>query len=168
MDGITDLVLRARSASVLDVGCNRGMVGFEFANNGARIVDGCDNDPDSIEVARAVFADIRNVRSKFAVVDLTEGSSALVKAFGREQYDIVLLLAVIHKIKREMSRDDLVDLLHHFGTLTRKFLAWRGTQRDEAGNFEEVRLLDGLPRLRRVQYSDISQLGPAAIWERVK
>ena len=32
MDGMTDLVCRAKGASVLDIGCNRGLVSFEFGS----------------------------------------------------------------------------------------------------------------------------------------
>lgn len=49
LDGMLDLVIRARGASVMDVGCNRGLVGFEMANNGATLVHGCDNFAEGID-----------------------------------------------------------------------------------------------------------------------
>ena len=52
LDGILDLTIRAKGASVLDVGCNRGLVAFEMANNGARVVHGCDNYAPGVETAR--------------------------------------------------------------------------------------------------------------------
>jgi len=77
MDGMVDLVMRAKDKSVFDIGCNRGLVGFEFANNGASIVHGCDIYEEGIKTAREVFADIRSTESRFEVVDLTNGSKAL-------------------------------------------------------------------------------------------
>lgn len=169
LDGIHDLVLRARGASVLDVGCNRGLVGFEFANNGASVVHGCDNWEPGIAVARELFCDLRNVESRFEVVDLTKGAGVLNKAFGKNGYDIVLLLAVIHKIARVMSEQDLSGLVQNFGRRTIKYLGWRSTAADKPGNAKELERLDrdlGAVGLKRIQTSTISELGPAAIWER--
>jgi ribosomal protein L11 methylase PrmA len=73
LDGITDLVLRAKGKSVFDIGCNRGMVGYQFAEQGAALVHGCDNYEVGIQTAREVFADLRFVESRFEVVDLVAG-----------------------------------------------------------------------------------------------
>jgi 2-polyprenyl-3-methyl-5-hydroxy-6-metoxy-1,4-benzoquinol methylase len=97
LDGILDLVVRARGASVFDAGCNRGLVCFEMANNGATMVHGCDYEPSVINTARELFVDLRNVESQFEVVDLRLGSDALSPLF-RPRYDIVLLLATYHKL----------------------------------------------------------------------
>lgn len=168
LDGLGDLLFRARDMSVLDIGCNRGLVGFEFANNGARLVHGCDNFVDGIRTARELFADLRNVDSRFEVVDLTQGPQAL-KPFGPGQYDIVLLLATYHKIKRAMDKEMLSDLIHYLGTLTGKWIGWRSTEHDDVANDAEIKQLDadlGAVGLRRVHTSDLSSLGPAAIWAR--
>jgi 2-polyprenyl-3-methyl-5-hydroxy-6-metoxy-1,4-benzoquinol methylase len=99
MDGMLDLVIRARGCSVMDIGCNRGLVGFEMANNGASVVHGCDNYDEGIETARQVFADLRNVEAQFECVDLSIGPQSL-KPFGWRHYDIMLMLATYHKLKR--------------------------------------------------------------------
>lgn len=169
IDGIGDLLFRARDMSVLDVGCNRGLVGFEFANNGARLVHGCDNFADGIRTARELFADLRNVESRFEVVDLTQGPPALIQPFGRGMYDIVLLLATYHKIKRVMSAETLSDLVRYLGTFTDKWFGWRSTEHDDVANDAEINQLDadlGAVGLRRVHTSYLSSLGPAAIWAR--
>jgi ribosomal protein L11 methylase PrmA len=70
---MTDLVLRAKGKSVFDIGCNRGMVGYQFAEQGAAVVHGCDNYEMGIQTAREVFADLRFVEGRFEVVDLTQG-----------------------------------------------------------------------------------------------
>lgn len=170
MDGMTDLVLRARGAAVMDIGCNRGLVGFEFANNGAALVHGCDNYREGIDTARQLFADLRNVQSQFEVTDLTKGVDAL-KAFGGTRYDIVLMLATYHKLKREMSVDALRALVKHFGDRTTRWFAWRGTSEKVNENEAEMASLDRDLRdvgLKRVHTSYLSlTLGVAAIWARL-
>ncbi len=165
MDGISDLVLRARGASVLDVGCNRGLVGFEFANNGARLVHGCDLYEDGIKTAREIFKDLSNVVSRFEVVDLTKEGS--IGVFGNYPYDIVLLLAVVHKLRRVMKEDDIREFVRKCGGLTRRYIGWRSVSNDKLKAKGEMEYMDewlGAVGMRREQTSFISDLGPAAIW----
>jgi len=166
LDGISDLVLRARGASVLDIGCNRGLVAFEMANNGASLVHGCDNYEQGIATARELFCDLRNVRSRFEVVDLAGGGDALQAAFGKDypqHYDIVLMLATYHKLKRGMGRG-LGDLMVHFAERTGKYFGWRGKLEEMA----EIDALFAPLGLQRVQTSQLSEnMEPAAaIWAR--
>lgn len=169
MDGISDLVLRARGKSVFDIGCNRGMVGFEFATNGAAVVHGCDIYEKGIDAAREVFADLRSVESRFEVVDLTKGPDAL-QIFGGMKYDITLCLATYHKLKRVMPPEDLSKLMRHFGRLTKGYFGWRATSFEHAENDKEIANLDqdlGEVGLTRIHTSYISaELGVAAIWSR--
>jgi SAM-dependent methyltransferase len=170
LDGILDLVVRARGASVFDVGCNRGLVAFELANNGAETVHGCDNYADGIKTAREIFADIRSVQSKFEIIDLTRGPPALRNVF-LPGYDIVLLLATYHKLKRVMPASDLSELTRYLGTLTRHYLGWRATSDKPGENEREMAALDSdlaHAGLKRIHTSTISQeLSLAAIWGRV-
>lgn len=167
LDGIGDLVSRARGASVFDVGCNRGMAGYEFACNGARLVHGCDSYETGIKVAREVFADIRNVESRFEVVDLTGGEAAIGKAFGDSfrNYDMLLILAIYHKLKRVMQAQPLNFLMQRLASRTNRYIGWRGYA-------EEVKELDALFAglgFKRIQYSEISEtICPAAIWRKGK
>lgn len=169
LDGITDLVIRARGASVLDIGCNRGLVGFEFANNGATVVHGCDNYEVGIRTARELFADLRSVETKFEVVDLSKGVSSL-GSFGDRRYDIVVMLATYHKLKRIMVPELLAEMMRHLGRRTVRYFGWRGTSTQHKDNEKEMTNLDrdlGSSGLRRVHTSYISDLGAAAIWERI-
>ena len=169
MDGMVDLVLRARGQSVFDIGCNRGMVGFEFAVNGAKLVHGCDIYENGIAAAREVFADLRSVESQFEIADLTQGPKAL-KVFGDQSYDIVLCLATYHKLKRIMPADKLSELMKHFGRKTKGYFGWRGTSDKPDENDAEIKALDrdlGEAGLRRIHTSYIStELGVCAIWAR--
>lgn len=169
LDGIMDLTLRCKGKSVFDIGCNRGMVGYQFAEQYAAIVHGCDLYEDGIKVAREVFADLRSVESRFEVVDLTKGPTVL-KVFEMSGYDIVLCLAVFHKLKRVMSDDKLVELMEFFGHWTKKYFAWRGTSDKPDENEDEIKWLDRNLKpvgLQRIHTSYLSNdLGVAAIWGR--
>jgi SAM-dependent methyltransferase len=166
LDGIGDLLHRARGASVFDIGCNRGLAGFEFAYNGADRVYGCDNYEDGIACARHLFCDLRAVRHRFEVVDLAGGEPAMKAAFGQDadmRHDIVLMLATYHKLRRVMAPSELSRLMRYFGKHTGKYFAWRGYE-------EEIKQLDtdlGEAGLRRMHTSMISDIQPAAIWMRI-
>ncbi len=196
MDGLSDLLPRAREASVLDVGCNRGLVSFEFMHHGSPVIHGCDLFKEGIEAARDTFnkanesremlaleysnrevgfdrqryADLRHIEGRFEVVDLTQGPSAL-KIFGRDYYDIVVMLATYHKLKRVMKPAALSELMRFFGKSTKHYFAWRATSDKPQENEEEMVALDkdlGAAGLQRIQTSYISRtLGVAAIWGRV-
>lgn len=162
LDGLTDLVLRAKGQKVLDLGCNRGLVGFEMANNGATTVHGCDIDADCIHVAQALFADLRAVESRFEVVDLTQNIP-----FPKERYDIVLMIATYHKIKRIMAAEKLSELIRNLAARTDKFFAWRGNGNNPEAATEMANLDRDLTGFRRVHTSELSlTLGLAAIWAR--
>lgn len=167
LDGVGDILTRARGTSVMDIGCNRGMVAYEFAQNGAKIVHGCDNYELGIQTAREVFTDMREVKSQFEVVDLTKGPLSL-DVFGGQKYDIMVLLATYHKLKRIMSQEDMDALLIRLGELTGDFFVWRATSFNASENDQEMLNLDRvLSGFKRTHTSYLSkQLGVAAIWER--
>lgn len=165
LDGIGDILHRARGATVFDIGCNRGLAGFEFACNGASRVIGCDIYEDGIIACRHLFSDLRAVPHRFEVVDLMQGPKAVIKAFapdGEAKHDIVLMLATYHKLRRIMLPSKLSELMEFFGSKTEKYFCWRGY-------LEEIGQLDielGRAGLKRVQTSTISDIQPAAIWAR--
>lgn len=141
------------------------MAGLEFAANGATLVHGCDNYELGITVAREVFADVRNVEHRFECVDLSKAPASFASAFGGgiQRYDIVLLLAVTHKLRRAMSDGDCDNLVRYFGERSKKYVGWRGHD-------SEMSAMDRLMSeagLERIQYSTISEtICPAAIWRR--
>lgn len=168
LDGLTDITLRARGASVLDMGCNRGSVCLELAYNGARLVHGCDNYMKGIETAREFFADQRMVSSRFEHCDLTHGAAAL-DVFGDQTYDITLLLATYHKIKRKMPPSRLSGLVKEVARRTNQYFCWRGTADQPESNDSEIvqidRDLHGI--MRRIHTSYIAtEIGVACIWAR--
>ena len=169
MDGMYDVVLRAPGTAVMDIGCNRGQVGFEFAVNGARLVHGCDHFAEGIWAAKQWFMDMRNVESQFEVVDLSTGISALAP-FRGQRYDIMLLLATYHKLKRIMPPQALTELVQHLAKRTSQYFCWRATSEKFQENEQEMAALDrdlGAVDFQRIHTSYISKcLGVAAIWSR--
>lgn len=161
-DGLSDLMMRARGKSVLDVGCNRGHTLYDFALNGATLVHGCDIFGPGMAAARQWFAEVRECESQFEAVDLSKGPAALA-AFGDRRYDIVLMLGVYHKLKREMSPDLLSSLMRVLGLRINIYFAWSGYP-------EEMPIIDLDMRecgLQRIATSEIAGPGrPAAIWAR--
>jgi hypothetical protein len=163
LDGLTDLLSRAHGASVLDIGCNRGHVGYEFAVSGARLVHGCDIYGPGIQVARHWFTEMPHTESKFEVVDLQLGPVALTAAFGPEGYDIVLYLGTHHKIARLMDATQLRELVVHLGSRSLKYFAW-------SGYYEHLDFMDDAMKeaaLERIHTTELTMRGrPAAIWRR--
>jgi len=162
-DGLSDLMLRAHGCSVLDVGCNRGHVLWDFAINGARLTHGCDVDGASMHCARMWFSEHPNLASQFEVVDLRDGVDGMTAAFGDQRYDIVLLLAVLHKLRRIMQPQPLVDLIKHLGGRAQTYFGWTGYP-EELDDMDRTLGAAGLQRVHTsaLMYPD----RPAAIWKR--
>jgi 2-polyprenyl-3-methyl-5-hydroxy-6-metoxy-1,4-benzoquinol methylase len=127
LDGLTDLLAYAPMAEVLDIGCHRGLVGYEFVKHGAVLVHGIDHNAEAIACARTLFADV-DAQSEFHVKDLAEPDAL---DWCRSHYDIVLLLGVYHKLKRIMPTDRLDQLIE---TLAEKctLFAWNGAPEEHA------------------------------------
>lgn len=159
LDGIADLLTFAHGASILDIGCHRGLVGYEFAKHGAKLVHGCDINTEAIEAAAMIFYDVDGCESRFAVADLRKGSSAL-EPFGMAQYSIVLMLGVYHKLKREMEEDSLNDLVDNLAARTLKFFAWNGYP-EEYDHIDGVMSRNGLACVHK---SSLTQ--NTAVWRR--
>lgn len=165
-DGLTDLLVHCQGMSVLDLGCNRGMICHEFACHGARLVHGCDYvDAEAVHIARRVFADIRQVQSRFEVVDLSKGPASL-DVFGDGLYDIILLLGTYHKIRRQMPAELLTELIQHLGARTTRYFAWRGYAEEQALIERDFRAVQHRFKMELVHWSDFSGMGPAAIWRK--
>ncbi len=178
LDGLTDLLMRGRGASVLDIGCNRGLAAYAFACNEARLCHGIDLAPDAIAVARGLFADLVECRSQFEVGDLTRGAECL-KPFGDGGWDIILMLGTYHKLKRAPSKEytrlgargctaeELAEFMRYLGTKTLKFFAWRGDG-DDVPTVDASMQKAGLRLIHRTDISGDrgSRSGPSCIWRK--
>jgi 2-polyprenyl-3-methyl-5-hydroxy-6-metoxy-1,4-benzoquinol methylase len=159
MGGMLDLLTLAEGATVLDVGCNRGLMCYHFAAAGARIVHGCDYYAAGIETAREWFADL-GVQSQFEVIDLVKHTDSL-KVFGVGLYDIVLLSAVIHKLRRQTDEETLRSIIRKISHMSDKYFAARVVDQDRATIEEELKDFDC------VHWSMLDPtLGQCLIWKR--
>lgn len=94
MLGLAPALAEAKGKTVLDAGCAEGLISVEFARAGATHVDAFDNNRDYICEAQ------HNARrvAPHGVMRVRHGDVNLALPDGfRNNYDIVLALAIIHK-----------------------------------------------------------------------
>lgn len=159
LDGLCDLLSFARGARLLDVGCNRGLVCYEFAQAGAAVVHGCDISAKAIETAQHLFDDVIGCKSKFGVVDLSKDN--LEWFLEGNSYDIVLMLGVYHKLKRQMDEAALERLIGILADRTANCFGWNGFH-EERPVIDKTMTAHGL---YLVQSSTLSGY-VTAIWQR--
>jgi 2-polyprenyl-3-methyl-5-hydroxy-6-metoxy-1,4-benzoquinol methylase len=163
--GLHDLLRYVEGATVLDIGMNNGLVGFQFARYGAALVHGCDFHEPSVNAARAIFSELA-LPSRFEVVDLVQGSSALEAAFGQDyllRYDVVLFLGIYNKLKFQASDALITELVRHLVSRTARFFVVRSVPQF----LDDLRPLFIDTGLCRVHFSDLSPIvGPVEIWQR--
>jgi ribosomal protein L11 methylase PrmA len=163
LSGLRDLLQCAHGTTVLDIAMNHGLIAFEFARCGAKLVHGCDVHPPAVNAAREIFAELA-VPSRFEVVNLTGGSASLELAFGREylvRYDIVLFLGIYHKLVEQTSADAIVELVQHLLDRTERHFVIRTTLMDQ------LQPIIAKKPFRKVHFSALSSVvGPLQIWQR--
>jgi 2-polyprenyl-3-methyl-5-hydroxy-6-metoxy-1,4-benzoquinol methylase len=87
--GLEPLLADVAGKTVLDVGCAEGLIGIECARAGAVHVRGIEIVPGHVAIARSLKS---NLPCHFAVADAND-------YVPHRQYDVVLLLALLHKLK---------------------------------------------------------------------
>lgn len=148
----------AAGASVLDVGCNRGLVGYEFARCGASLIHGIDKNPQAIATAKHLFDDV-DCTSKFILWDLANGLPTAVGL--AHEYTFVLMLGVVHKLRRVMSPASLEKLIDDLAARTKACFAWNGFA-DEFAMIDRIFSGRGFKIATRHQ----SPAFNVAVWER--
>ena len=83
--------------SVLDVGCNCGIVAYEISKQAPKLIHGVDIEPRCIFTARMIFQGVP-VESRFDCVDL--GNERKLTAAIRDDYEVVLFLRVYKQLRR--------------------------------------------------------------------
>lgn len=142
---------RCPGASVLDIGACEGLIAYECARRGAKVVHGFEIDGPLVEFARRLFRNVP-VESVFEQQDFSLGFGDFVRrhrALLRDRYDIVLYLGVHHHLKRQMPADLLAEVVDGLLARTGELFAIRtdllpevdGTIR--AAGFEGVSELPG-------------------------
>jgi len=87
MLGLDPLLDEVKNANILDVGCAEGLIAMELAKRGAQVT-GVDIIESHIEAARFLRG---NLSCRFEVADANN--------YQPDDYDIILLLSVLHKLK---------------------------------------------------------------------
>jgi len=89
-----------RGRSVLDVGCNMGIVAYEVSKQNPKSIHGLDVYKPAIRVARRIFIGVP-INHRFDVVDICNERKLL--SCLSPSYDIVLLLSVWHHLRNRTS-----------------------------------------------------------------
>ena len=92
---LLELAIDYRGKTVLDAGCNLGIVGYEISKLGPASYHGVDSYQPALEVARAIFSGV-SVVHRFDRVDLRR-HDRLARVLS-PTYDIVLFLSVYQHI----------------------------------------------------------------------
>lgn len=98
MLGVSEVLREANNKTVLDLGCAEALIAIEFKAAGAKLVYGCDCNQAILEAAE------RMVRQKNQFVwlerlNLNDRIDAGATVGELAQYDIVLALAILHKMR---------------------------------------------------------------------
>jgi ribosomal protein L11 methylase PrmA len=96
--------------TILDVGCNIGMVSYEIAKTGPRLIHGIDSDLPSLAIARRIFAAV-DVETRLERIDLANLQE--LKARLEDRYDVVLFLSVYQPLLKRrgpVARDVVREL----------------------------------------------------------
>jgi SAM-dependent methyltransferase len=92
LDGLFDCGVDFRGKSILDAGCNVGIVAYEIAKLGPAFIHGIDYFPRHIATARSIFRGFGTIPHRFDVLDLTR--TRKVRNVLAPSYDIIIFMAV--------------------------------------------------------------------------
>lgn len=128
LDGLFDAGVDLKGASVLDVGCNMGIVGYEVCKNGPVRYCGVEAMRVHAFVAEMIFKGVsiptRVVRGNIAKLSVRR------KIF-EEMYDVVLYLAVHQHIRKQVGEGAAADVLTDLFRHCAKTLVFRGPDLEE-------------------------------------
>lgn len=102
MLGVAELLPEARGKSVLDLGCAEGLISMEFAAAGASPVYGCDCNHRLLPTANQLKHS-RGLDVQFERVNLNDPIFAGSDIGPCKRYDIVLALAILHKLRQPQA-----------------------------------------------------------------
>jgi 2-polyprenyl-3-methyl-5-hydroxy-6-metoxy-1,4-benzoquinol methylase len=105
--GLFDCGIDYAGRSVLDLGCNIGIVAYEVSKRGPRLIHGIDVDRESIVTAQRIFR-AAPVHSRFEQIDA--GDVHRLRSALEPSYDIVLFLSVYLHLP-EYARKSVLETL---------------------------------------------------------
>ena len=95
--------------TVIDIGCNIGMICFDAKRRGAKRVVGIDYKEETIEVAKKLAIEL-NLDVEFYTFDINDGLEKLKSIIGVDKFDHVFALSIwghVDKLK-------LADIINHY------------------------------------------------------
>ncbi|HJN93884.1 MAG TPA: class I SAM-dependent methyltransferase, partial [Dehalococcoidia bacterium] len=135
--GLEPVFALARGKSVLDVGCHRGLIAYEFARHGATVIHGLDLYQPGIQAAREIHSDVP-VEYSFQAIDLSSGReqvSSQMHDISPTGYDIVLMLAIVQHLDRQIGEEATRDLVDFFLERTREHFVLRMPRHERIEDF---------------------------------
>ena len=90
---IMDFPKSFKGETVIDIGCNIGMICFDAKRRGAKRVVGVDYRPETIEVAKKLSLELE-FDVEFYVFDVNEGLETLKSLIGEDQFDHTFALSI--------------------------------------------------------------------------
>ncbi|HAV77201.1 MAG TPA: hypothetical protein DCX53_07595 [Anaerolineae bacterium] len=105
IDGLEFLLNNCKGASILDVGCAEGLISYEFAKNGAKLIHGFEIDRRRVEFAKLLFQEVP-IEHNFVAANIAVDFNKFQKQhshFLLDKYDIVLYLGVYHHLIKQNS-----------------------------------------------------------------
>ncbi len=94
--GIFDCGVDFSGKTILDAGCNVGIIDYEIAKRSPAFIQGIDDYPAGISAARHIFQGV-DVESRFDVADLTNDRK--LRGLLRPSYDVVMFMSVWQHIR---------------------------------------------------------------------
>lgn len=89
-----------KGKSILDAGCNVGVIDYEISKFGPSFIHGIDNYRAGIYAARNIFAGVE-IPSRFEILDMADDRR--LRRSLEPSYDIVLFMSVWQHIRRELG-----------------------------------------------------------------
>jgi 2-polyprenyl-3-methyl-5-hydroxy-6-metoxy-1,4-benzoquinol methylase len=132
--------------TVLDIGCNMGMVCMEAKDRGASRVVGVDYDKKIITTAKKFFKE-NNCDGELYQFNVNDGLQALQKLIGDDQFDYVFALAIWGTVKKPI----LWSMINYYCTDT----CWMEGHNKEKGKEEKIKK----ELTENLIFSDLSFLG---------
>ena len=140
--GLEFILAKCSGCDVLDIGSNEGLVSYEFARNGARLIHGLESDEQMAGFSERLFRDVP-IEGRFIVANLAISGNEFEARYGQllqRQYDVVLFLGVYHHLKRQGP----IANLHSFvEVLLDKAKCWFVVRTNRIPEFEPIILSRG-------------------------
>ena len=105
---IMDFPKSFKGETVIDIGCNIGMICFDAKRRGAKRVVGVDYRPETIEVAKKLSLELE-LDVEFYVFDVNEGLETLKSLIGEDQFDHTFALSIWGHVDKPKLADIIKD-----------------------------------------------------------